>query len=328
MLEISTAGVTVEGPCYQKQREVELVLAGTVENERIFGLIYGIDQDTDWTSREALVMANPNLGISNDEEALLLDQQEAIRNPQKQNIYKTKHMNVWCTALTAWMNSQSWAKCYDPELTEELVAGLPSWFGADLARTKDLSATVVVFRKDIDGRPHYYALTKVYLPEAEVNLPENQHLQGWEKQGWLTSTSGASTDWAFLRAEAVKYVKQYKCSELAYDPMFADDYSLFVHEEAGIPRVIMGPTPKQITPPMQEVMAAVDDGRFHHDGNPILTWCIGNVSVVESNTTGLYSMPEKKRANNKIDAALALFYGMSRAMVAATPKKYQRIVWL
>jgi phage terminase large subunit-like protein len=328
LLEISTAGVTTDGPCYEKQKEVELILDGTVENDRLFGLIYGIDPETDWTSRDALIMANPNLGISNDEEALLLDQAEAVRNPAKQNIFKTKHLNVWCTALTAWMNSQAWAKCYDPELNEESVNGLPCIFGADMARTKDLSATVFVFRKDIDGRPHYYCLTKAYLPESEVNLPENQHLQGWAKQGWLTATSGASADWPFLRAEAVKYAKQFKASELVYDPMFADDYSLYVSEEIGIPRVTIAPTRKLLTPPMQELEAAVADGRFHHDGNPVLTWCMGNVMVTESNTTGLLSMPEKKRANNKIDAAVALFYGLSRAMLApVTKKKYQRITF-
>jgi phage terminase large subunit-like protein len=83
-----------------------------------------------------------------------------------------------------------------------------------------------------------------------------------------------------------------------------------------------------ITPPMQELEAAVGDGRFHHDDNPLLTWCVGNVTVTESNTTGLYAMPEKKRANNKIDAALALFYAMSRAMLAPVEKKkYQRITF-
>jgi len=328
LLEISTAGVSTQSPCHEKQGEVEKILEGTIENDRLFGLIYTVDPETDWTSREALVMANPNLGISNDEEALLLDQAEAVRNPAKQNIFKTKHLNVWCTALTAWMNMNTWSKCYDKTLTEESVTGLSCWFGADLARTKDLSATVFLFRKDIEGKPHYYCLTKAYLPESEVNLPENQHLQSWVRQGWLTSTSGASTDWTLLRAEAVKLAKQYKALELVYDPMFADDYSLYVSDEVGIPRVTIAPTRKLITPPMQELEAAVNDGRFHHDGNPLLTWCIGNVIVTESNTTGLLSMPEKKRANNKIDAALALFYAMSRASLAPVAKKtYHRITF-
>lgn len=332
LLEISTAGVSTEGPCHQRQKDVELVLDPNsgVENDRLFGVIYTIDEDTDWTSREALVMANPNLGVSNDEEALLLDQQEAVRNPAKQNIFKTKHLNVWCTALSAWMNMTFWSKCYDPALTEESVKHLPCWVGADLARSKDLSALVYLFRDDIDGKPHYYCIAKTFLPETQVNLPENQHLQGWAKTGWLTAMMGcSSTDWPFLKAETVKQARKFHIKEFAYDPMFADEFSQNVSEELGIPRVVMAPTRQQITPPAQEMEAAVADGRFHHNNNPVLNWCVGNVLFTENSTTGLYSMPDKKRPDNKTDAAVALFYAMSRAMLAPPVKrKYQRITFL
>ncbi|MBZ4260991.1 hypothetical protein LAN14_20735, partial [Mycobacterium tuberculosis] len=32
-----------------------------------------------------------------------------------------------------------------------------------------------------------------------------------------------------------------------------------------------------MSPAMKELEAALAGGRFHHDGNPILTWCISNV---------------------------------------------------
>ena len=137
-------------------------------------------------------MANPNLGVSNDEEALLLDQAEAVRNPAKQNIFRCKHLNQWMTAASAWMNMSAWAKCTDAELGDEVVADLPCGLGSDLASKLDLAATVRVHRKDIDGKPHYYAFTRTYLPEARVNAPENQHYLGWSKRGHLTSTPGNS----------------------------------------------------------------------------------------------------------------------------------------
>src|SRR5271154_3269834 len=74
------------------------VLEGTIENERLFGLIYMADPEVDWTSRDALVMANPNLGIRNDEESILPDQAEAARNPAKQNIFRCKHLNQWMSS--------------------------------------------------------------------------------------------------------------------------------------------------------------------------------------------------------------------------------------
>jgi phage terminase large subunit-like protein len=314
ILMISTAGVTTEGPCHRKQQEVEKMLEGTIESDRIFGIIYMADETVDWTTRDALVMANPNLNISNVEESLLLDQAEAVRNPTKQNIFRTKHLDIWCTAATAWMNSTAWHKSYDPTLTEESVKDLPCWLGSDLASKLDLSATVRLFRDDIDGKPHYYCLTRAYLPQERVGLPENQHYQGWSRQGWLTATPGSSMDYSVIEADALRDISTYKVQELTYDPRYADQFALRVSEQGGVPRVEVPPSPSVLSPAMKELEAAVYDGRFHFDGSPVLTWCMGNILSRET-AAGNYTMPDKI-GNNKIDAGIALFIAMTRAMSA------------
>jgi phage terminase large subunit-like protein len=316
ILIISTAGSTTEGPCRAKQRDVEQILDGVIENDRLFGVIYQADPEVDWTSREALVQANPNLGISNDEEALLLDQAEAVRNPAKQNIFRCKHLNQWMTAASAWMNMQAWNKCADATLTAESLKSLPSWLGSDLASKLDLSDTVKLFREDIDGRPHYYAFNRSYLPEERVNAPENQHYQRWSKQGHLQATPGSSIDYSVIEADSLSDIATYQVQELAFDARYADQYSQRVSEQSGIPRVETPPSPSILSPAMKELEAAVYDGRFHHDGDPVLTWCLSNVLTRET-SVGNYTMPEKERPENKIDAAVALFIAMSRAMLGA-----------
>jgi len=54
-------------------------------------------------------------------------------------------------------------------------------------------------------------------------------------------------------------------------------------------------------------------GRLRHDGNPVLTWCIGNV-VGKADRRGNLS-PTKSRPEQKIDAAVALMMAIGRAMV-------------
>ena len=44
--------------------DVEQLLAGTLINERQFGIIYTIDPEDDWKSEAALIKANPNYGVS------------------------------------------------------------------------------------------------------------------------------------------------------------------------------------------------------------------------------------------------------------------------
>lgn len=319
ILIITTAGATTAGPCHNRQQDIQQILDGVIENERVFGIIYGIDDETDWTSQDAVRMANPNFGVSNDAESLLEDHAEAIRNPAKQNTFKTKHLDVWCTAATAWMNMVEWHKCHDPKLSAETVKDLEGVIGSDLASKLDLSATARVHRKDIDGKPHYYAFTRCYLPEARVNLPENQHYRKWVADGHLTATVGSSIDYSVIENEAIADIKQYRIRELPYDARYADQWAQRVSESSGIPRVEVPPNPANLSPALKELEAAVYDGRFHHDGNPVLTWCVSNLLTKET-SAGNYTMPAKARDDQKIDAAMALLLAISRAMVLK-PKK-------
>jgi len=315
LLTISTAGVaSLENPCHQLQLRAQKTLDGSLPDDRLFAALYCADDTVEWTSEEALLTANPNLGISNDAEKIRLAIADAQRNPAHQNNVKAMHLNIWSTASAAWMNMVAWGKCYDPALTEQSVKHLPCWIGSDLASKLDLSAMVRLYRSDIDGKTHYYCFTRTYLPEDRVNRPENSHYQRWAKQGHLTATPGSSIDYSRIEADALEDIGASQVVELPYDARYADQWSQRVSELSGIPRVEVPPSPAVLSPAMKELEAAIYDGRFHHDGHPVLTWCMSNVLTRES-PLGNLSMPDKERPENKIDAAVALFIAMSRAMV-------------
>jgi phage terminase large subunit-like protein len=267
-------------------------------------------------------MAQPMLGISNDREAIELDIQAAIRNPAKANLVKAKYLNIWSGGSGNWMNMVFWRACFDQELKdkqEELVKHLPCWIGSDLASKLDLSACIRLYRDDSKGdKPHYYALTRAYIPEERVREPQNQHYQKWVKDGFLTATRGASIDYSLLEADAVGDIKRNDVRQLAYDARYADQWSQRIEEISGVTRVEMPPSPAILSPAMKDLEGAVYDGRFHHDGHPVLTWCISNVMTSESGA-GNYRMPDKQRPEFKIDAAIALFLAQYPAMLAQDP---------
>lgn len=317
LLTISTAGVSsIENPCYQLQKDAEKVLEGIIPNDRLFAAIYCCDADVDWTSREALLMASPNMGVSIDEEQLLLDQAEATRNPARQNAFRAMALNQWMSGAASWMNMTTWNACFDPELTEESVIGLPCWLGSDLASTLDLSACVKVFRDDSKSdRPHYYVLARTYLPEDRVNDPANAHYQRWAGEGHLTATPGSSIDYTMIERDALADIAKYQVKELPFDRRYADQWSQRVSEASGIERVETPPNPATLSPALKEIEAAVADGRLHHNGDPVLTWCISNLLTRETGS-GNYTMPTKQRPQSKIDAAIALCIAMTRARLA------------
>uniref|UniRef100_UPI001F07D2A5 terminase large subunit domain-containing protein n=1 Tax=Klebsiella pneumoniae TaxID=573 RepID=UPI001F07D2A5 len=62
-LIITTAGSSLESPCYDKDKEVKEVIEGITRNDRLFGMIYELDAGDDWTDPKNLIKANPNLDV-------------------------------------------------------------------------------------------------------------------------------------------------------------------------------------------------------------------------------------------------------------------------
>lgn len=327
LFNISTAGDTIEGPCYRMQQMVQEILEREYENERMFGIVYDVDADVDWTTREALVMANPNFGVSIDEESILADQAEAVRNSAKQNGFRCKNQNFWAQSTTAWMNMESWARC-KKDLNEEDFVGQICYHGSDLASTLDLSATVKLFiRWGENGKPIYTVFCKAYLPEKRVSDPSRQTFQAWEKNGFLIATEGSAIDYKRIEDDTVADIEKFKVRELCFDQRYAGQYAQQVNARTGVETVVVPPSADQLSPAMKELEAAVEEGRFEHDGHPVMTWSMANVIARSNQATGNYHMPGKDRPEKKIDPAVALFIAMARARVAEPEGQSYGMEW-
>ncbi|NBS97501.1 MAG: terminase large subunit, partial [Betaproteobacteria bacterium] len=82
---ITTAGSNRAGICFEARNFLTKVLDGQAQDESQFGIIYGLDDGDDWTSRDALIKANPNWGISVREEVLVPLQAKAMQLPSAVN---------------------------------------------------------------------------------------------------------------------------------------------------------------------------------------------------------------------------------------------------
>ena len=65
---------------------------------------------------------------------------------------------------------------------------------------------------------------------------------------------------------------------------------------------------------MKELEAAIEAGRFHHDGNPIMTWCISNVIGKFLPGNDDVVRPIKQGDDNKIDGAVALIMAIGSVL--------------
>ncbi|MEK7947650.1 terminase large subunit [Pigmentiphaga sp. YJ18] len=319
MFIITTAGADIEGPCYDKRREVIEMLDGTVPDEELFGWIWTIDEGDDWTDPKVLAKANPNMGVSVYKPYLESLQQRAIRRARFTNTFKTKHLNVWVTAKSGYFNMEQWRALADPTLTLEKFAGQSCNLAFDLARKLDMNSMARLFWRDIEGLRHYYSIApRFWVPEDTVRDSDNKRMaerfQAWLNQGLLYDTPGAEIDYREILAEAVEANREAPVETSSIDPHGATALAHDLDDE-GLTPIVITQNYKNMSDPMKELEAAIMSGRFHHDGNPIMTWCMGNVIGKFLPGNDDVVRPIKQGADNKIDGAVALIMAIGRAML-------------
>lgn len=321
MLVISTAGSNLAGPCHDMQKRVEAVLEGREKDDTTFVMVFTCDEDDDWDSDEALIKANPNLDVSVSGEFLRQQREQARRSATKQNHFRTKHLNQWVGARTAWMNMLAWQR-QKKEFELEEMAGCPCWMAVDLASKLDVAALVLLFQKD----GHFYLKPKFYAPEAAAE--ENSKYRDFATAGALTLTPGNMTDYAFIEEDIQEFAKVVDLQDIAFDDWQAN-YLMTRLMDTSLPVVNYNQTVRNMSEPMKELEARVIERELWHDGNPVMTWMMGNVTAKVDAKDNIY--PRKENDNNplcKIDGPVAAIMAMGRALQGQEkPKEYQMMVF-
>jgi len=319
-LVITTAGANTDSPCYALHERTQKMLNGTMPDDRLFGIIYTIDDGDDWATEAALIKANPNYGVSVSAEFLRQQLQTAISDSREQNLFKTKHLNLWVTVRSPWMNVQWWNRQANTTLTMEDFLGEPCWDAYDLASRLDLVSRARLFRRMLDGETHWYYFGKHYVPAATASEPEKRHYRGWIADGYLTETEGNDCDLARIVSDAGADRGRFDIQSAGVDPW----NSIGIRDGLQGLGVTVIEVPQQVihfSEAMKVVEAAIKDGRFHHDGNPCMDWMVGNVTVKPDAKDNIF--PRKERPENKIDGPVALFMAMKLAQAGPGPSVYE-----
>lgn len=305
---ITTAGFDTAGICYEVRTMVREVLAKTVEDETQFGIIYTIDEGDDWKTEAALIKANPNWGVSVMPKMVRPLQLKAITLASAANNFKTKHLDVWCQAGAAWMDMTAWHK---GERVVDLddFEGRSCVIGLDLGAKNDLTAKVYVFKTEgDDGRPRYQVFSRLYLPQTAIDKGTVSQYSGWADTGVIQVTGGAMTDLTRIEEELREDLSRFDVQAIAYDPWQATQLANDLSED-GAPMVEYRNTVQNVSEPMKWLEALVQDGRLDHDGNPAMTWMMGNVVAKVDAKDNIF--PRKERYESKIDGPVALIYALA-----------------
>jgi phage terminase large subunit-like protein len=240
-------------------------------------------------------------------------------------------------AASAWLNVTQWIACSDPTLTLDDFRGLDCYIGADLSNVDDLSA-IVLAAMDDGGR----LLVKCwfYCPKARLQREDATTKQAtemyrqWVKDGHLVATEGDFIDHRAIEAQIRELKEMLAVHKATFDQWnsglamasrlnedFDDGGEAFASQ--------LSKNANNHTDPAKDVEARVKAGahQLRHDGNPVMTWMIGN-AVVDRRTDGSL-LPKKETPNspNKIDGVDALM-NATKPMVQPeeTAPEYEMLV--
>ncbi|MDO5769446.1 MAG: terminase large subunit [Psychrobacter sp.] len=313
MVVITTAGSNIGGPCYMLVRDAQKMLEGVLDMPDMWAMIYTKDEEDEWSSETALRKANPNYDVSVNGDYLKARCRDAIQSARKQNTFRTKHVNEFVGAKSAWMNMSKWNEAPARQSLEELK-GRPCYIGLDLATKIDIVAKIMVFPPTLDD-PNYHVHGKYYIPEArlmEEGEVNSERYNEFDKLGLLTVTDGEVIDFSAIEDDLADDMQEHNVQEIGFDPWQATQLAQNM-EDAGATMVEIRHTVQNMSEPMKELEALVLSKRWAHGNCPVMTWMMSNVVATLDKKDNIY--PNKERTENKIDGPVASIMALARASV-------------
>lgn len=310
MLYITTAGSDMGGPCYAKRDDVKNILAGSVEDDAIFGIIYTVDEDDEWDTVDAQRKANPNFDVSVGADYLAGQLSQARRSATKQVAYKTKHLNMWVGAKAAWMNMLAFQACRKKSLNLDDFHGQDCYIAFDLASKTDVACKAMLFPPHA-GRGRWAAFVRHYLPEDVILEGGNTRYKGWHVDGWIDATPGNVIDFGRIEDDLIEDRSKFNILAVPFDPFQATQFSTRMLDE-GFPMVEVGATVRNFSEPMKELEAMILKREIDFEFDPVLLWMMGNVVAKLDKKDNIF--PDKERRESKIDGVVALIMAIRVTM--------------
>lgn len=275
LVTITTAGTNTAGPCRELQLYAEQVLSGAQSNDRLFAAIYTIDKDDDWKNIETWKKANPNYGVSFGLDKLEGYLNDAMARAAKKVGLCTKHLNVWESAASAWINMAHWDACATAPAFEDVInKGMTSWLALDISTKMDMTAAVLLVKLP-DGKFALYPF--LHLPHAATETSKNSAAyQEWVEAGHVHASEGNATDFAAVNAKCRELMKQFDVRSIAYDQWQGHQLAQQLADDLK-PIYEYKQTFTQMHPVMVEVEAMLAEGKLLHTDNPAFNWMAKNI---------------------------------------------------
>lgn len=311
-LSTSTAGYVNDGIFDELMKRSTAFLKGSSKERRLLPFLYMIDDLEKWNTKEELVKANPNLGVSVQWEFFEEQIAIALQSLSKKAEFMTKYCNIKQNSSIAWLDYETVAKAAEQPHTLDDFRGCYCVAGIDLSRTTDLTAVSLVIEKG--GKNHI--ITQFFMPQERYNVAideEGVPYNIFKEQGYLTISGEHQVNYKDVFAWFVRLIKEYKIRPLkvGYD-RYCAGYLVEEMKEAGfhMDDVYQG---TNLTPILNTFEGDLKDGMYLIGENNLLKSHLLNVAVqIQTDDSRMKPVKIEKRAH--IDGAVSIFDALAVKM--------------
>jgi len=313
LLCTTTAGYDRHSICYEVYTHSKKVAENVVDDPHFLPLIHEADEADeadDWTSEKAIKAANPNYGISIKAESLAAEIKRAKEIPSYQNTVLRLHLNLWTEQQTRWLPLSHWQQCQG-EIPD--LKNVPCYGGLDLSNTRDLSSFSLVWPLD----QNIYVKTWSWMPKEnarERTKTDRVPYDIWAKEGHVIQTDGNVIDYRSILETIRDLATQYDLRTIAYDRYNACPVVLELQAE-GLDLVAFGQGYVSMSAPSKELEKRILEHTIIHDGNPLMTWAVSNVSCATDPAGNIKPVKPEHKDSKRIDPVVATV--MALGMVLA-----------
>jgi phage terminase large subunit-like protein len=303
---ITTAGFDLSKPCYNYREGVINILKGEIEDDSLFGIIFTLNENDDYSEPSNWIKANPALGQIQTLEDMVIEFNQAKITPSLLNNFLTKNLNLWISNEDTWIPDEDLKEAFSHKMDIEDFKGEDCYIGVDLSSTRDLTSFVLLFKRE----DKYYAFPKFFM----ANNPKKKIRKGgidlglWIRQGLIIECSRKTIDYDLMFEHFENWAKDFRIISVGYDP-YNSDLIIPRIEAIGIECTKVPQTAPAFNFPLKYMEKEIYDNNIRLD-NKVLRWNFQNVVLYVDGNENIKIMKNKSKDSVDGVVALGMAFGM------------------
>ena len=301
-LETSTMGTVREGAFDSEYSYFTNLIFDKlpIKDYTTLAVIYELDNPNEWQNDDSWFKANPGLGSIKDIAMLRDKVNKAVNDSSKLKNLLCKDFNVRQNDTQAWLSFEE----LNNETTYEEFKDCYCIGGCDLSSTTDLTcATLLGVQKGQIKIKQMY-----FIPENNLQYKINDDkipYDKWLDKGWIRLSEGSKVDYRDVTKWFLEQVQEFGLRPLwvGYDSWNAQYWSNEM-KQYGFDMVEVRQGSRTMSQPMKQMKADLIDKKINYNNNPILKWCLSNLSIKSDENENI--RPVKEKSRQRIDGAVSL----------------------